>query len=396
MGLLQPMGTGQGFLKAGFLGFNKSGKTFSATLLACFVRQYFGFKGPIAFVDSETGSTYVADMVKQLTGTELIGARTRSFQDLMTVAHECEQEKVPILIVDSITHYWRELQVAYLKNLNAYRSSKGWSPKTRIEFQDQAIIQEKWEPWTDWYLNSKVHVLVLGRAGFEWDMQANESTGKKELVKTGIKMKVQNEFGFEPSLLMEMDRQQEDTEAGFRLWQRVMVLGDRFGVLTGKSASFCHLGKDGSPDPKKEMEAVGRFFLPHLKCLTVGAHAPVDVESRTGFDVANGDEEWASEKKQRTILCEEIQGQLLQLWPSQSAADKKAKVDCIEEFLHTRSWTKVEQTESGKLRRAKALIEEKLDRIRAEHARTHEPAEPVPPTSEEAAERAAIQNEPSL
>ena len=50
---LQSLGKGQGYLKAGFLGFPKSGKTFTSFRLAFGVRKHFGLKGRIAMFDTE-------------------------------------------------------------------------------------------------------------------------------------------------------------------------------------------------------------------------------------------------------------------------------------------------------------------------------------------------------
>jgi hypothetical protein len=142
-----------------------------------------------------------------------------------------------------------------------------------------------------------VHIIICGRAGYEYDMELNEETGRKELVKTGIKMKTEGEFGFEPSLLVEMEREQlPDGKGGFRLQRRGTVLGDRFGVIDGATTL----------DPTFD------FFTPHLALLKPGAHAPIDtaVKSDVGVD-DEGNDGWSRERKTRTILCEEIQGELV-------------------------------------------------------------------------------------
>lgn len=358
MALLQKLGTGQGYLKAGLLGFSKSGKTFTATLLAIAVRQLFGFKEPIAFFDTESGSEYVAPLIKELTGEDPVGIRSRSFVDLMEVAKECEGGVSPILLVDSITHVWRELCDAYLKQLNEGRVRRGWQPRTKLEFQDWPTIKQRWSQWTDWYLNSRVHVCILGRAGFEYDMQANDETGKKELVKTGTKMKVETEFGFEPSLLVEMERV-ENRGQRVEIAQRAVVLGDRFGEITGHVGIFRPL-----KDHKKELDAVANFFLPHLKRLKPGALASIDTSVKTDLGLHEGDEEWASEKRQRIILCEEIQGELLRVYPGQTAKEKQAKMALIEKYFGTKSWTRVESTDSGTLRVALRALREELNAVK--------------------------------
>lgn len=341
MGLLKTLGNGQGYLKAGFFGFQKSGKTYTSIMLALGTRELFGLTGPIAMFDTEGGSEYVAKVVRDA-GAELVGVKSRSFSDLLAVGQECVKDGVSVLIGDSVTHVWRELCDAWLKDINdkrrALAESRNWkfTPKASLEFQDWAQVKGIWSKWTDFYLNSPLHIIICGRAGFEYDMERNEDTGKSELRKTGTKMKVESEFGFEPSLLVEMEREQvPDGNGTVKLRRRATIVGDRFNVIDGKSTL----------DPTFD------FFRPHVELLRPGAHNPIDttVKTATGAD-EGGDAEWARERKTRTIVCEEIQAVLLERYPSTSAAEKKAKAALIREVFGTGSWTAVESMHSGDLR----------------------------------------------
>lgn len=334
MGLLQELNSGPRYLKAGFLGFNKSGKTYTATVLAAGVRNHFKDDRPIAFFDTEGGTDYLKDTILKLTGRSAIGLKSRSFDDLIAVGREAETA-ASVLIVDSMTHVWRELCDAYMKKLNDQLERQNKSPKRRMELADTMKVKELWSAWPDFYLNSKLHIIICGRAGYEWNMVENDETGKKELTKTGVKMKVESEFGFEPSLLIEMERvQEEDAKGKTLLKHQATVLGDRFGVIDAKTAL----------NPGFE------FFLPHVAKLD-GVHKPIDTTVKTDPPIdADGNDEWAREKKARAILCEEIQGELLRAWPGMTADEKKAKADAIERCLGTRSWTKVESMKSSDLR----------------------------------------------
>src|SRR5262249_18314729 len=277
MGLLTALGTGQGYLKAGFVGFAKSGKNFTAIELAVGVRKFFKLKGPIAMFDTEGGSEYVAPRVQRETGTALVGVRSRSFDDMVRFGEECVREGVAVAVVDSVTHTWRELCEAYLKQVNErrarYAKEKHWvfKPQRSLEFQDWGTVKGLWnDRWTQLYLNAPLHMIIAGRAGYEYDFTETDD-GKKELVKTGVKMRTEAEFGFEPSLLVEMERTQTPTgKGGFTIHRTATVIGDRFGVLDGKTAT----------DP------TFTFFLPHVQLLTPGAHAAVDtaVKTDTGVD----------------------------------------------------------------------------------------------------------------
>jgi hypothetical protein len=324
-----------GYLKAGFLGFAKSGKSFTAAKLAIGTIKLFKLDGPVALFDSESGSNFISEMVKAETGKDLMGVRARSFDSLMQFARDCIAEKVSVAIIDSITHPWVELCDSYLAQLNDSRKAKGWAPLQKLEFAQWASIKKIWEQWPNFFLNSPLHVILCGRAGYEWEMTTNEETGRKELEKTGIKMKTEKELGFEPSLLVQMERDQvPDGHGGFKMVHIATVLGDRFNVIDGATATNPDFG----------------FFQPHVEKLRPGAHAPVDVVSKTatGATVEGGD--WDREKKLRTILCEEVQGAIVSKYPGQSAEDKKQKADLLQLTFNTRSWTKVESMTSDQLR----------------------------------------------
>lgn len=360
MGLIKPMGQGQGFLKAGFLGFPKSGKTYTAALLACAVKEMMSAEGPIVLVDTENGSEYIAPLVRDLTGNDLCGIRTRVFDDLCSVGIEALQSKASVLIVDSITHIWRELMDAFLKRVNEQRAKRRLPPRTRFEFQDWGPLKGIWnDRWTTFYLNSAIHIIVCGRAGYEYDYELDEETGKKELRKADTKMKVETEFGFEPSLLVEMERADRKTGQA----RRAVVRGDRFGVIDGSVGEFPTVrGKTGSPDLRAHLAAVRQFFSPHLELLRPGAHSTVDTEVKSNLDVdEEGDLEYRRRKKEATILCEEIQHLLVKHYPSQKTEDKKAKIRLIEEAFETGSWTKVEGLSPGRLRRGLDLLRRKLE-----------------------------------
>ncbi len=351
MGLLTTLGTGQGHLKAGFLGFQKGGKTWTSALLAIGTREFFGLDGPIAMFDTEGGSEYVAPLIRKATGKEMVGLKSRSFDQLCQLTDECVEAGISVLIAESMTHVWRELCDAYLKDVNkrleywAKQQKRQFKPRRSLEFQDWAHVKGLWSRWTDKYLNAPLHIIIAGRAGYEYDMEENDD-GKKELVKTGVKMKTEGEFGFEPSLLVEMERVQDETPDGFRLRRRATILGDRFGAIDGR----------WTYDPTFD------FFKPHVEMLKPGAHTPIDtsVRSETGVD-EDGADGWAIERRQRTILSEEILGELeASGLAGRAANDKKQRLDLLHGIFGTRSWTAIENLDSGKLREGLATLRDLL------------------------------------
>lgn len=327
MNLLKPLSEEAGYLKAGFLGKNKSGKTYTATLLALGLHEHIGSKKPIAFFDTEGGSPFVREMIQTGTKIEPIGIRSRALSDLATTLDECVAGASDILIVDSITHPWRECIESYLDQVNKARAKRSLHPRKRLEFQDWGPLKEKWNNvWATPFANAPIHIVICGRAGDIYEYVENQETGKKELQVTGVKMKTETEFGFEPSLLVEMEREQVKQNGTWELLHVATVIGDRFAIIDGKKAN--NPGFD--------------FFFPHIKKLKLGSHAPIDASLKTDFGVTEeGDAEVAARRKQCIILLEKIEGAIVQMYPGQTKEEKKAKVDLIETVFATKSWKEI-------------------------------------------------------
>lgn len=340
MSLLKPLGTGQGYLKAGLQGFAGSGKTFTATTMAIGLRKFMELKGPIAFFDTEGGSQYVAAKVLKETGVELVGVRSHAFVDLIATVRDAEKEGASVLLVDSVTHVWEELKNSHLQRVNENLKRRNRPARYSLEFQDYGPLKLKWAEWTSAFLNSRLHIIFCGRAGFSYDHETNEDTGKKELIKTGTKMKVENEFGYEPSLLIEMEGIKAAKGKKGATIHRATILKDRFDKINGQEFD----------NPTFET------FLPHIAQLKPGAHAPIDTAIKTEALI---DEEGNDDRRRREIMCEEIQGEITDMYPGMTAPEKKAKADLVFETFNTRSWTAVEGMSLERLREGLARIRQK-------------------------------------
>lgn len=345
--MLTAFGTGQGFAKVGVFGFAKSGKSFTSALLAIEIHKQFGIKTPIAAFDSEGGIEYITPMVKKATGLAPIGMKSRSLKDLLNTVKDCESGAASILIVDSISHVWKEVCSSYLDQVNKARDSMNRPRRQRLEFSDWSTIKDYWHVWTDAYLNSKLHIITCGRATWDWDFEEVEDTNgsvRKELRKTGTRMAVEREFGFESSLLIEMDRVQipiDGRPGHFSIVHRATIIGDRFNEMDGSTID----------------NPTGEWFRPHLTRLVPGAENIIDTTSQTDMNIDEaGDAEYNRDRRQRTILAEEIQGEMLRAWPGQTKEEKLAKVKALEACFQTKSWTKVEQMGQGELRNGLQIL----------------------------------------
>lgn len=339
MSILKKAENKMAYFKAGILGFPGSGKTYTASLLAIGICHSIK-NNKVAFFDTETGSDFLLPKL-QSEGCETYQVKSRSFSDLLVTIKDCQNENVAVLIIDSITHVWRDLCDSYDKKLKR---------NGRLQFQDWAVIKGEWKQYTDAFVNSPVHIIVCGRAGYEYDYDFNED-GSKDLIKTATRMKVESEFAFEPSLVIEMERTSEAKEelkevlgkkdftsktkkqshnpkAGSKWIHRAYVLKDRTDTLNGETFDYPTFDD----------------FKPHFAALNIGGeHLGVDT-SRTSEDRFNkeGKPQWAVDKQRATIAIEEIKAEYDKNIPGLTAKDKAAKVKLAEYIFKTGSWTALE------------------------------------------------------
>ncbi|NJO18774.1 MAG: AAA family ATPase [Spirulinaceae cyanobacterium RM2_2_10] len=341
MGLLKPAINQTAYLKVGLQGFEGSGKTH----LACdFAKELTKLvKGSkVAFFDTEKGSDFHIQRFQEA-GVELHVIKSKSFMDLLTVIKESESEGYSFLIIDSITHVWRELT-------NAYMKKKG---KTQISMKDWVTLKAEWAQFTQAYVNSKVHIAMCGRAGYEYDFDEDED-GKKEVVKSGTKMKAEGETGFEPDLLIETykvalsevltDKKSKKRAKGFI--NRCVVIKDRSDTINGKIFDR----------PKF------KDFISVIKFLNLGGeHIGTDA-SRTSEDlIKNSDRSWVERDRLKTIALEDLQTVLIKAQLDGTSKEAKEKrVAILEEIFGKASKTYIESLDLRTLEENIALMRQKL------------------------------------
>lgn len=359
MGLLRKAENEMAFAKVGIMGFAGSGKTYTASLIAIGLHKHIKSSKPVAMLDTETGSDFAVNLFRKA-DVELLVAKTKSFPDLMAFIAEA-QEASDIAIIDSVSHIWAELQSGFLAKINEGRMQKKYSPITRLEFQHWGPIKQEWARFTSAFLTTKMHVIICGRAGYEYDFQQDDPEAKKELIKVGTKMKAEGEFAYEPSLLIEMEKVQANPEVGIASKRKKQATGARSVI----NRAFVIKDRADLLDGQYIESPTFESFQPHFDFLNIGGlHRATDAGKSSSelFD-AQGQDEWTREKKQREKWMEEIQGLLTSKYPGQSADEKKKKVDLIFQFLNTRSWTAVEQMKSDDIRGGYEAIKTALEGV---------------------------------
>lgn len=338
--LFAPAENRQAYLKAGIMGFQGSGKSFTAALIAIGLVKHLKEQRPVYFLDTETGADFLVGKFKEA-AIPLLVAKTRSFVDLLEAVREAETA-ASVMIIDSITHFWLEVVEAYRRAHN----------RTRLQFQDWDPIKSQWSRFTELYVNSKVHIIMCGRAGDVYEYVINEDTGKKELGKVGTKMQVEKNLGYEPCLALEMEKAQiGDFKKGQRVFtNRCYVLKDKFDIM------------DGMVFENPTFET----FLPHIQKLNIGGEHMGVVQGSDSSKVFAKDsaENFYEIRKQKEIFCEEIQGELVAMWPGRAAEDIQVKTDIVFEAFGTRSWTAVQDMDLDALRKGLTYIRERIKGIK--------------------------------
>jgi hypothetical protein len=321
MSLFKPAENTMAYFKAGFMGEAGSGKTHTATLVMIGLIKHLRAKGiagaekPVFMLDTEQGSAWVKPMFDEA-GIELHVAKTRAFKDLVGAVKEAEKNASGLLI-DSVTHFWEDLQNSYMAQRN----------RTRLEFQDWAVLKKMWRGFSDCYVNSNLHCVLCGRLGFEYE-QYQDDHGKRQIEKSGVKMRAEKDLGYEPNILVWMER---DTDLQTKKVARTAtVLKDRSQRLDGQEI----------PNPTFQS------FLPHIDFLALGGkHEAVDT-TRNSEDVIPDEDAPSSDIRtvRRQIVIDELDALLLKHGAGGTSTEAKTKrAQLVEKHFKVTSKTEIER-----------------------------------------------------
>ena len=321
--LLRAATNEQAAAKVGEFGEPGSGKTTTAALLAIGISKTYCNNAPVAMMDTERASDFTIPIFRA-EGVQLLTHKSKAFADMMAVLAEAEKSGCCCLIVDSVTHTWDELIESYCKKRNI----------AKPEFHHWRDIKAPWKVWTDRYLTSPLHIIVVGRVGYEYEYQVNAENGKKELIKGDSKMRTEGQFGYEPHLLMEFERERD----GNRFNHVCNVLKDRSWALNGKTLTF-------TDQPTYKLgyyKVVFDAFKPHFDLLAIGGQQQQLNEASSADLFPGGHSEHYQREQERKIALDEILATMQLLWPGQSAAEKQLRIRILETLWGVRAWSAVE------------------------------------------------------
>ncbi len=312
-----PIGNTKPYFKAAFEGFAGAGKTYTAALVAVGLHKRIGSKKPIIIFDTEKAAKFLKPLLAEH-GIEALVRESKSLADLKITMQKMSAGASDILIIDSISHVWEEYLQAYAKKVN----------RTRLQFQDWGIIKPTWKKeFSDPFVSDPYHIIMNGRAGYEYENEINEDTGKREVYKSGVKMKVEGETAYEPDMLVLMNRFEEVIGKEKKVWREATILKDRSTILDGKTFQ----------NPTFE------HFAPAIEAMLenpMPRNTIISPEGDTGLLFRTEEEkyEW---RRERDKWLEELDGLLIRIAPASTGKDKQLKLDLLDKVFGTTSTTAI-------------------------------------------------------
>jgi len=313
-----PIGNTKPYFKAAFEGFAGAGKTYTAALVAVGLHKRIKSKKPVIIFDTEKAAKFLKPLFAE-NGIEVLIRESKSLGDLKITMQKMRNEGISdILIIDSISHVWEGFLKAYAEKVH----------RTSLQFQDWGIIKPTWKTeFSDPFVNDPYNIIMCGRAGYEYDFEKNEDTGKRELIKTGVKMKVEGETAYEPDILVLMNRFEEVIGRDKKVWREATVVKDRSTILDGKTFQ--------NPTYAE--------FSPSIEAMLsnpIPKNTVIMPESDTGL-LFRTEEEKADWRRERDKWLEELDGLLIRIAPGAVGRDKQLKLDLLDRVFGTTSITAI-------------------------------------------------------
>lgn len=324
------------FVKAGFGGMAGAGKSRTATEFVIGSYKDMGYTKPVLVIDNEKGSRFLIPQFKAA-GIPVRVKDTTSLQDVLTAFDFLRAGDIQFLFIDSLSKVWYRYVRQYMED----------NKRRFMELSDWGKILPSWqETFADRFVSAEGSIVFTGRGGFSYEKEedeVDERTGKVkkgQFVKSGVKMKVAGETPFEPDLNLWMEQHQELTADGLVTWREAQVMKDRSGLIDGKTF-------------RNPTYADLRPFVQYLCDVPTGV---VNGETNGESLAPSENFEGFDRKRKKEIALEEIEAEIVKLYPTQSADDKKAKAELVEELFGTRSWKAVENKPLEAIERARNAL----------------------------------------
>lgn len=176
------------YLRAAIYGPAGSGKTYSSLAIAS------GFSKKIALVDTERGRARKYAGAFKFDALELIEKSTENYVRAIEVASDLKYE---VLIVDSLTHAWKELlqEVDFLAEHKYHgNSQRAWGE-----------ANPKQNKLLEAIFDFPGHVIATMRTKTEWVIEKDQATGKVTPMRIGLAPEQARGIEYEFDLVLELD-----------------------------------------------------------------------------------------------------------------------------------------------------------------------------------------------
>lgn len=315
------------FLKMAFEGFAGDGKTFTAVQVAIGLHKLIKSQKPIAIFDTEMASKALIEFFENEGIEVLVNDESRTLASLSASIKWCEEGGADILIIDSITHVWEQFTEAYKKD----------KKRSALQFQDWGTLKPKWkDEFSTPFVKAKCHIIFTGRAGFEYENEINEESGKREIFKSGIKMKAENETAFEPDLLVLMQKKQDILGEKKVITREATILKDRTTKIDGKTFT----------------NPVFDDFYPAISVLLKGTLKEVHGLTILPDTFEDFDTKYSEQRRKRDTYIAEIEGAFKLMGLGTAQKDKQIVAWILKEVFRVNSieglsQKKVSEIETG-------------------------------------------------
>lgn len=304
------------YLKAAAEGAAGTGKTWTMALIAVGLYKRIKSEKPIVIFDSEEAAKFLKNLFAE-NDIPAIVKNSQTLSDLAKTIDYCHEGNSDILIIDSMTPVYEGF-------LDAFRLKKG----RPIQFNDWSEIKPIWRrEFRHRYVTAKCHALFTGREGYTYEYQTNEDTGKRELVKTGVKMKAEGDTAYEPDLLIRMERFEKILDGEKKdIWREATVIKGRGGLVDG--------GVFRNPT-YENFEPMVEYLLEDQ------SERPETISHDDSHLIVDG-ENMSKERRAKTETLEEVWATFDKLGLGTGKDDKQRKVTILERIFMTKSKSKIE------------------------------------------------------
>jgi hypothetical protein len=185
------------YLRCALFGPSGSGKTMTALRMAQGISKKMGV--PFAVIDTEARSaSKYADRFKFVVDN----LEKKTVDDYIASMKQAEKAGYKILVIDSLSHAWRELTDEVDRIAEKSASKNTFSPWAKVNPKQKRFI--------DAILSFPGHIIATMRSSTEWVIGENKN-GKTVPEKVGLKPEQGKGIEFEFDLLVELNQRHEAT-----------------------------------------------------------------------------------------------------------------------------------------------------------------------------------------